>query len=85
MEALCRVKAGSPPEKGGDHEPFYDTCAYPDRVDFRLAVYLLTQARSPSDDPTEIALTKSYQLAFFTPGINPAEAISRNWIRLIPN
>ena len=26
-----------------------------------------------------------YQLAFFTPGINPAEAISRNWIRLIPN
>lgn len=26
-----------------------------------------------------------YQLAFFTPGIRPAEAISRNWIRLMPN
>lgn len=26
-----------------------------------------------------------YQLAFFTPGIRPAEAISRNWIRLTPN
>ena len=26
-----------------------------------------------------------YQLAFFTPGIKPLEAISRNWIRLIPN
>lgn len=26
-----------------------------------------------------------YQLAFFTPGISPAEAISLNWIRLIPN
>ena len=27
----------------------------------------------------------SYQLAFFTPGIRPAEAISRNWIREMPN
>lgn len=26
-----------------------------------------------------------YQLAFFTPGIRPADAISRNWIRLTPN
>ena len=26
-----------------------------------------------------------YQLAFLTPGIRPAEAISRNWIRLMPN
>ncbi len=26
-----------------------------------------------------------YQLAFFTPGISPFEAISRNWIRLMPN
>ena len=26
-----------------------------------------------------------YQLAFVTPGIKPCEAISRNWIRLIPN
>lgn len=26
-----------------------------------------------------------YQLAFFTPGIKPAEAISRNWIRDKPN
>ena len=26
-----------------------------------------------------------YQLAFFTPGINPFEAISRNTIRLTPN
>ena len=26
-----------------------------------------------------------YQLAFFTPGIRPLDAISRNWIRLIPN
>ena len=26
-----------------------------------------------------------YQLAFFTPGIRPFEAISRNWIRLMPN
>ena len=25
-----------------------------------------------------------YQLAFFTPGISPCEAISRNWIRLMP-
>lgn len=28
---------------------------------------------------------KYYQLAFFTPGIRPFEAISRNWIRLMPN
>ena len=26
-----------------------------------------------------------YQLAFVTPGIKPCEAISRNWIRLMPN
>ena len=26
-----------------------------------------------------------YQLAFVTPGIKPLEAISRNWIRLMPN
>ena len=26
-----------------------------------------------------------YQLAFFTPGISPAEAISRNWILEMPN
>ena len=26
-----------------------------------------------------------YQLAFVTPGISPFEAISRNWIRLMPN
>ena len=26
-----------------------------------------------------------YQLAFVTPGIRPFEAISRNWIRLMPN
>lgn len=26
-----------------------------------------------------------YQLAFFTPGIRPALAISRNWIREMPN
>lgn len=29
--------------------------------------------------------SRDYQLAFFTPGIRPAEAISRNWIRLMPN
>lgn len=28
---------------------------------------------------------QDYQLAFFTPGRRPADAISRNWIRLIPN
>ncbi len=27
----------------------------------------------------------NYQLAFFTPGIRPLEAISRNWILEIPN
>ena len=26
-----------------------------------------------------------YQLAFFTPGIKPLEASSRNWIREMPN
>ncbi len=26
-----------------------------------------------------------YQLAFLTPGIRPFDAISRNWIRLMPN
>ncbi len=26
-----------------------------------------------------------YQEAFFTPGMRPAEAISRNWIREMPN
>ncbi len=31
------------------------------------------------------ALVLYYQLAFFTPGISPFEAISRNWIRLMPN
>lgn len=30
-------------------------------------------------------LSVCYQLAFFTPGIRPFEAISRNWIRLMPN
>ena len=30
-------------------------------------------------------IRKYYQLAFFTPGIRPFEAISRNWIRLMPN
>lgn len=28
---------------------------------------------------------RNYQLAFVTPGIRPLEAISRNWIRLMPN
>jgi|GEM_PF-2188661 hypothetical protein len=28
---------------------------------------------------------KLYQLAFFTPGMRPADAISRNWIREMPN
>ncbi len=28
---------------------------------------------------------RRYQLAFVTPGIRPFEAISRNWIRLMPN
>jgi hypothetical protein len=28
---------------------------------------------------------KNYQLDFFTPGINPLEAISRNTMRLMPN
>ncbi len=32
-----------------------------------------------------VALVLYYQLAFFTPGISPFEAISRNWIRLMPN
>ncbi len=27
----------------------------------------------------------NYQDAFLTPGISPFEAISRNWMRLIPN
>lgn len=31
------------------------------------------------------ARSSCYQLAFLTPGIRPLEAISRNWIRLIPN
>lgn len=30
-------------------------------------------------------IRKYYQLAFVTPGIKPFEAISRNWIRLMPN
>jgi len=30
-------------------------------------------------------MTRLYQLAFLTPGIKPLEAISRNWIREIPN
>ena len=30
-------------------------------------------------------LSVCYQLAFFTPGMRPFEAISRNWIRLMPN
>ena len=30
-------------------------------------------------------LRSYYQLAFVTPGIRPFEAISRNWIRLMPN
>lgn len=29
--------------------------------------------------------TATYQLAFFTPGIRPCDAISRNWIRDNPN
>ena len=32
-----------------------------------------------------VSFCNDYQLAFFTPGIRPFEAISRNWIRLIPN
>lgn len=32
-----------------------------------------------------INLEEDYQLAFFTPGIRPADAISRNWIREMPN
>ena len=39
-----------------------------------------TSAPSPSPRPCGC-----YQLAFVTPGIRPFEAISRNWIRLIPN
>ena len=39
-----------------------------------------TRARSGHVGPIAI-----YQLAFFTPGIRPFEAISRNWIRLMPN
>gem|GEM_PF-3990573 len=35
--------------------------------------------------PTFLAPCVSYQLAFFTPGIRPLLAISRNWMRLIPN
>ena len=30
-------------------------------------------------------LGAGYQLAFFTPGMRPAEAISRNWMREMPN
>ncbi len=30
-------------------------------------------------------IPENYQLAFVTPGIRPFEAISRNWIRLMPN
>ena len=53
---------------------------------------------STTNNPLNIHLTRSthpsrglfrgglyYQLAFLTPGIKPFEAISRNWIRLIPN
>ena len=29
--------------------------------------------------------SSAYQLAFLTPGMSPADAISRNWIRLRPN
>ena len=32
-----------------------------------------------------IDILLSYQLAFFTPGISPADAISRNWILEMPN
>ena len=35
--------------------------------------------------PNHIIPFRDYQLAFLTPGIKPFEAISRNWIRLIPN
>ena len=40
-----------------------------------------------STRPPDFAARRTfcYQLAFVTPGISPLEAISRNWIRLMPN
>ena len=45
----------------------------------------LSQHPIRREDPCRTGYDMLYQLAFFTPGIRPAEAISRNWIRLIPN
>ena len=42
---------------------------------FILNFELIVRGKSPNN----------YQLAFVTPGISPFEAISRNWIRLMPN
>ena len=35
--------------------------------------------------PRSLPSTRYYHDAFFTPGIKPFDAISRNWIRLKPN
>lgn len=42
-------------------------------------------AENGFSDTGKSGIRKYYQLAFVTPGIRPFEAISRNWIRLMPN
>lgn len=57
-----------------------------------VGIVIRRKAASPSADNLHTLAARrttgaavDYQLAFFTPGIKPLEAISRNWIRLIPN
>ena len=46
---------------------------------------LASRQKNGFSDTGNPGIRKYYQLAFFTPGIRPFEAISRNWIRLMPN
>ena len=49
-----------------------------------LMAFIVNILSKPIAGQVVVALNY-YQLAFLTPGISPAEAISRNWIRDRPN
>lgn len=61
---------------------------YPFRQSRNASAGRRKQVRPPSlmEERRDFSVcTIYYQLAFFTPGMRPAEAISRNWIREMPN
>ena len=60
-------------------------CAASELQKEQCNIYFQKERACPNEHTLEQYCGIYYQLAFLTPGIRPAEAISRNWIRLMPN